>query len=258
MPRVCRRERRVHRHIVGFIEEGVEVDALDTRSLEHVRLCERIEGNHFDSEGLRLGRDQARDVAEADKAEHRALDAADRHHRRHFPTAALDEFVRQGDLADESKQQCHRMVGNLADAIVRHIVDGDALFLRGDQVDVIDTETEAADRPAPGQLAENLAGQFRVGDEDGVGILRDRKDVVGVDALRHAVGRVELRKRGFGQVEGRKHAVGHCNHGAGHYKLHMRETIETRAKATTAARGRPPKQVRAARDFNGLARLTKN
>ena len=142
----------MHGYVVGSIEEGVEVDALDTRSLEHVRLCERIEGNHFDAEGLRLGRDQARDVAEADKAEHRALDAADRHDRRHFPTAALDELVGQGDLADEGKQQSHRVVGHFADAVVRHVVDGDALFLRGDQVDVVYAETEAADRPAASEL----------------------------------------------------------------------------------------------------------
>ena len=83
------------------------------------------------------------------------------------------------------------MVGYFPDTVIRHVIDRDAFLLRGDKVDVVYSETEPANRPATGELRENVAGEFCVGDQDRVGILRDRQDVVGIGALRHAVGRVE-------------------------------------------------------------------
>ena len=95
-----------------------------------------------------LGATSARNVAEADEAEHGAFDAADRHHRRHFPAAGLHQFVGQRDLADQRQQQRHGVVGDFADAVVRHVIDGDAFLLGGRQVDIVDAEAEAADRLA--------------------------------------------------------------------------------------------------------------
>ena len=65
---------------------------------------------------------------------------------------ALHQFVGQRDLADQRQQQRHGVVGDLADAVVRHVIDGDAFLLGGRQVDIVDAEAEAADRLALGEL----------------------------------------------------------------------------------------------------------
>ena len=166
-----RQQRRVHRDIVGRLEQRVEIDALDVRGLERFRFDEGVVGDDLHAEGLRLGRHQARDMAEADQAEHRALDAPDRHHRRHFPAAALHQFVGERNLADQRQQQRHGVVGDFADAVVRYVIDGDAFLLGGRQVDIVDAQTETADRLAFGELAEDVARELGIGHQNGVGVL---------------------------------------------------------------------------------------
>ena len=182
--------------------------------------------DHLDAEGLRLGRHQARDVAEADEPENGAFDAADRHHRRHFPTAALHQFVGQRHFADQRQQQRHGMVRHLANAIVRHVIDGDAFFLRGRQIDVVDAETETADRFAARELGQNIARQLGVGHQHRIGILGHGNDVVGVDALRHAVGWIETRQRGLCRIERGENTIGNRDHRAGHCKLQSENGTE--------------------------------
>ena len=162
-------------------------------------------------------------MAEANKAKHRTFDAADRHHRRHFPAAALHQLVGQRNFPDQRQQQRHGMVGDFADAVVRHVIDGDAFFLGGDQIDVVDAEAEAADSLAAGELPEHLARELGIGHKNGISILGDRDDVVGIDALRHAIGRIKPRQRCLGRIERGENTVGYSNHRAGHHKLRMQQ-----------------------------------
>ena len=91
-------------------------------------------------------------MAEADKTEHRTFDATDRDDGRHFPAAALHQLVGKRNFADQRQQERHGVIGYFADAVVGHIVDRDALFLGGDQVNIVDAKAEAADRFAAGEL----------------------------------------------------------------------------------------------------------
>ena len=109
----------------------------------------------------------------------RPLEPVERHDRRHLPAAGLHQLVGERDLARQRQQQRHGVVGHFAQAIVRHVGDRDAELRRRRQVDVVDAEPEAADRLAARELAQQLAGQLGVGDEHGVGVARDRQDVVG-------------------------------------------------------------------------------
>ena len=52
------------------------------------------------------------------------------------------------------------MVGDFADAIVRHVIDGDAFLLCGGEIGIVDAEAEAADRLAFGELSEDLAREL--------------------------------------------------------------------------------------------------
>ena len=88
-------------------------------------------------------------------------------------------------------------------------------------VDVVDAEAEAADRLAARELAQQLAGQLGVGDEDGVGVARHRQDVVGRRALRHAQLGIDARERGLRRIERGKRAVGDGDQGTGHERLHF-------------------------------------
>ena len=86
----------------------------------------------------------------------------------------------------------------------------------GRQVDIVDAEAEAADRLAARELAQQLARQLGVGDEHRVGVARDREDVVGRRALRHAQFRIDARQRRLGRIERGKRAVGDGDDGTGH------------------------------------------
>ena len=53
------------------------------------------------------------------------------------------------------------------------------------------------------ELAQQIAGQLGIGDQHRVGVARDREDIVGGDALRHAEFRVERASAAFaGSSEG--------------------------------------------------------
>ena len=132
----------------------VEAHALDTGGLERILGHIRIVGADLEAEGLGLGRQRAWDIAEADEAQHLAFEPAQRHDRRHFPAAGLHELVGERHLAGEREQQRHGVVGHFAQAIVRHVVDGDAAFLGRRQVDIVDAEAEAADGLAARELAQ--------------------------------------------------------------------------------------------------------
>ena len=90
-----------------------------------------------------------------------------------------------------------------------------------DEIDVVDAETEAADRLAAGELREDLARELCVGHKHGIRVLGDGDDVVGIDAFRHAIGRIEPRQRSLGRIERGENTIGHSNHRAGHHKLRM-------------------------------------
>ena len=226
------------------------------RRLEHLRLGVRVVGDDLDAEGLRLGRHQPRNVAEADQAEHRSFDAADRHHRRHFPAAALHQFVGERDLADQRQQQRHGVVGDLADAVVRHVVDRDAFLLGGGQIDIVDAQAEAADHLAFGELGEDLARELGISHQNRVSVLGDGKNVVGIGAFRHAKCRIEPRQRRFGWIERWKNAIGDSNYSAGHCKLQI-EASRTRRnlRQRSLPVHRPPGAIEG-RDHAGFQGLT--
>ena len=169
----------------------------------------------FKPNALAFGASVARNIAEADETEHLAFEAAQRHDRRHFPAAGLHQLVGERHLAGERQQQRHGVVRHFAQAIIRHVVDGDAALLRRRQVDIVDAKPEAADRLAARELPQQLAGKFCIGDEDGVGVARHGENVVGGRALRHAIFGIEPRQRFFRGVERRKDAVGDGDRGLG-------------------------------------------
>src|SRR4029077_4914046 len=118
-------------------------------------------------------------------------------------------------------------------------VDRHALFLGGDEIDVVDAETETADRLATCELREDLACELCVGHKHGIRVPGDGDDVVGIDAFGHAIGRIEPRERSLGRIKRGENTIGHSNYRAGHHKLRMTKNDWNTAKATTAAPARP-------------------
>ena len=148
-----------------------------------------------------LGASARGNVAEAEKAENAALEPVQRHDRWRLPAAGLHQLVGERDLAGHREQQRHRVVGDLAQAIVRHIGDGDAERCRGRQVDVVDAEAEPADHLAALELFEEIAGELGIGDEHRVGVARHREDVVGGRRFRHPQLRIDALERGDRGIE---------------------------------------------------------
>ncbi len=111
------------------------------------------------------------------------------------------------------------MIGYFPDAVIRHVVDRDAFFLGGGQIDIVDAQPEPADGPAAGQLHEHIPRKLRVGHKNRVGVLGNGNDIVGIDALRHPIGWIEPRQRRLGRIERGKNTIGHSNNRAGHHKL---------------------------------------
>ena len=215
----CRHQRRVNRYEIGLRQELVEADAFDAGVAQCVGRHERIERQHPQAKRLSLRGDPARDVAEPDEAEHLALEPPDRHDGRHLPAAGLHEVVREHDLAGEREQERH--CGDFLHAIVRHVRHGDAALGRDRDIDIVDAEPKAADRTASRELAQQLARQLGVGDEDRVGVARHRQDVVGRRAFRHAQLGIETLERCDRRIERREHAVGDGDQGFGHGKLRV-------------------------------------
>ena len=215
----------MNRDKVRDLQQPVEAHAFDAggrkRLLRHVGVM----GDDAQPERFCLGRERARDVAEADEAEHASGQTVDRNDSRHFPAAGLHQRVGERDLARERKEQRHGMVRHLVHAIVRHIGHGDAELRRRLDVDIVDAQAEAADRLAARELAQQLAGKLRVGDEHGVGIARHRQNVLGCRALRHAQLGVDTRERRLRRIERGKRAVGDGDYEAGHEALHTRNVI---------------------------------
>ncbi len=211
-----RQQRRMDRDKVGRLEQPLEAHALDARRRQRLRRHIGIMGDDPHAEGLRLGGDRARNIAEADQAEDLAAQTPDRHDRRHFPAARLHQAVGEGNLAREREQQRHGVVGNLVQAIVGHIGDRDPALRRRRNVDVVDAEAETADHLAALELAQQIAGQLGVGDEHRVGVARDRQDVLGRSALGHPHLGIDALERRHRRIERREDAVGHRNQRPGH------------------------------------------
>ena len=146
---------------------------------EHVLRHVRIVRDDLEPERLGLGGDRARDVAEADEAEHLPFEPAQRHDGGISQRPDCTSVFEQRHLAGERQQQRHGVVGHLAQAIVGHIGDRDAELGGGRQVDIVDAEPEAADHLAARELAQQLAGELGIGDQHRVGVARHREDVVG-------------------------------------------------------------------------------
>ena len=100
----------------------------------------------------------------------------DRHDGLHLPSARLHLRVRRHDLARHRQQQRHRMIGDLVDAVVRHLGDDDARAGRRREIDVVDADAEARDDPAAGHLPDHVRRDLRVGDEQRVGARGDFQD----------------------------------------------------------------------------------
>src|SRR5438552_10353919 len=142
----------MHRNEVGAREQIIETHALDPGAGERILGDVWIVGENVEPKRFGFWRKHARDIAEANEAQDLALKAAQRHDWRYFPAAGLHEFVGKGYFARERENERHGVVRHFAQAVIRHIVDGNAERLRGRQIDVVDTEPEAADRLAARQL----------------------------------------------------------------------------------------------------------
>jgi hypothetical protein len=99
----------------------------------------------------------------------------------------LHQLVGECHFAREREQNRHGVVGDFTQAVIGDVIDGNAERLRGRQIDIVDAEPEPADRLASRQLPQQLAGQFGICDENGVGIARYGENIVGGSALRHAI-----------------------------------------------------------------------
>ena len=165
-----------------------------------------------ESEGLGLRHQRARNIAEADEPEHLAFEPAQRHDRRNLPAAGLHQAIGKRNFAGEREQQRHRVVGDFAQAVVRHVGDDDPEARGGGNIDVVDAEPEPADDLAAFQLLEEFARQLRVGHEDCVSVARDREDIVGGRRFRHPQFRINSLEGRAGRIERREGAVGDGNH----------------------------------------------
>jgi hypothetical protein len=78
---------------------------------------------------------------------------------------------------------------------------------RGD-VDVVDTDAEAADRLAVLHLADHLAGDLGVGHEHRICVARDGEDAVGRRFGRHFQLRVDAGQRLLGGIKAGERGIG--------------------------------------------------
>ena len=174
-----RLQRRVHRDEIGARQQIVKAHGFDAGRGRRIHIHVRIVGEDFQSERFGLGRERARDVAEADEAEHLAFEPAQRHDRRHFPAAGLHELVGERHLAGERQQKRHGVVRDFAQAIVRHVIDGDAdSFAAGRSI----LSTPSPKRPIALQFfscRKSSPRKLGIGDEDRIGVARDGENVVG-------------------------------------------------------------------------------
>src|SRR5262245_50913244 len=174
--------------------------------------------DHREAERLRLRRHRARDIAEADQAEHLPFQAPEWLKWRQLPAAGLHQLVGERNLACERQEQRQGVVGDFAQAIVRHVSHGDAARRRRRHVDIVDPEPGTPDHLAAVEPGDDGGSDLRIADDDRVGVMRDGDDVVHRGALRHADVGVEpgLRQRFPDRIERRKWTVGDGDDRAGH------------------------------------------
>ena len=182
-------------------------------------------GDYTQPERLCLGRQRARNVAEADQSEHASGKPMNRDEWPHLPTPRLHQRIGLCDLAAKREDESHCMVGNLVHAIIRHVGHGDAKLARGGDIDVVDAEPEPADCLAFAQLPQQVAGQPGVGDENRVGVARHGEHVVGGRAFCCPKLRIDALERGLCGVERGKRAVGNRDQEPRHQSLSIRQPL---------------------------------
>ena len=173
---------------VGGPQHLVEGHRHATGPLDLVLGNHRVEDDRHAPEGPQPLGHRPADAAEADDPDGQRLERVQRMQRGARPPPAAPDPVAMGDeLPRQGQDQAERVVGDLVDAIIRDVADRDAPGPGRVEVDVIDPDAVADDRPGPahrrddpgvdrGELGDHAV---RVGDQrqERVGlVLRVRPD----------------------------------------------------------------------------------
>ena len=157
------------------------VDLLRRRCPIHAEIAEpllgeeRVERDDAHAEALRAGRDELADAAEAEDAEHLAVEF-DAGELAAFPRSAGEGRMCLRDVAGESEQQSHGVLGRGDDVGLRRVRDDHALPGGGVDVDVVDPDARAARRPSA--ASPWPAGRRRPAWPSGSGCRRSRRSAL--------------------------------------------------------------------------------
>ena len=112
---------------------------------------ERVVGGEAEAEGARPFQHGPRDASEPDGGEGHRAEGRHRRVRRDAPRPGSHASVDARKLAGEAQREGERVVGDLVEAIVRDVADGDAPRPRRIEIHVVHADPEPDDHFAPVQ-----------------------------------------------------------------------------------------------------------
>ena len=135
---------------VGRPQQLVEADRRAARPLDLVAGDDRVGDEDRAPEGPQPGGDLAADPPEADDPDGQLLQGPHRLQRRaRLPAPAPDAVAVGDDLPGQVQDQGERVVGDLVDAVIGDVADGDAPGAGRVKVDVVDADPVPGDDPGP-------------------------------------------------------------------------------------------------------------
>ena len=207
----------MQRDQVGRGEERVERGPLRAQCGHRRRIGDGITDKHAAAEGDKPADDGPADPPEPDNTHRHPAERLKRRRRAdQAPVAGVDGGGLWHHLPREGEDEGERVVGDLVDAVVGHVADGNAAGPRGRQVDVVDADAVADDHPRPLHRGHDVGvhrGELR---DHGIGIGDRRREGGDVFRLRGDERRARLAHDGFLDGEIGKGIVSHDNaHGTG-------------------------------------------
>ena len=111
---------------------------------------QRVADQHAAAAGNEPADDAPTNPAEADHAAGHAGERAERWGRGdELPASVVDEPALRHDLPREGEDEGERVIGDLVDAVVGDVADGNAAGPRRNKIDIVDADPVADDHPGP-------------------------------------------------------------------------------------------------------------
>ena len=150
-------ERRVHGDKVGAGEQIVQRDFFDTHFNRTLLGQEGVIGDNLHPQAYGALGDNGADIAGTDESQ-RLAGQFDAHELRLFPFAGLGGGIGRGKLTGQGEHQGNRMFGR-GDAVAEwRVHDHDALGGSSRDIDIVDSDTGAADHLEVGCCRQYLRG----------------------------------------------------------------------------------------------------